>query len=88
MKTEIAIWGFAELRSENRFVFQDPEYLKSEPRKVLQKRNESTGITNQPPRPGNEFCKHQIISRPGHPSLKRRGNFNDQTSSQYLNTFA
>ena len=30
---------------------------------------------NQPPRPGNEFCKDQIINCPGHPSFKRRGNF-------------
>ncbi len=30
---------------------------------------------NQPPRPGTESCKHQIINRPGHPSFKRRGNF-------------
>jgi hypothetical protein len=29
---------------------------------------------NQPPRPGNEVCKNQIINCPGHPSLKRRGN--------------
>ena len=32
----------------------------------------STGKTHQPPRPGNELCKHQIIKHPGHPSLKRR----------------
>ena len=63
------------LRFENRFVFRDPEYLKSEIRNVLNKRNESTKMTNQPPRPGNEHCKHQIIRHPGHPSLKRRGNF-------------
>ena len=31
--------------------------------------------TNQPPRPGSELCKHHIIRHPGHPSLKRRGNF-------------
>jgi len=30
---------------------------------------------NQPPRPGNESCKIQIINRPGHPSFKRRGDF-------------
>jgi hypothetical protein len=30
---------------------------------------------NQPPRPGNKICKHQIINCPGHPSFKRRGNF-------------
>jgi hypothetical protein len=30
---------------------------------------------NQPPRPGNEPCKNQIINCPGHPSFKRRGNF-------------
>jgi len=30
---------------------------------------------NQPPRPGNEPCKDQIINTPGHPSFKRRGNF-------------
>jgi very-short-patch-repair endonuclease len=35
--------GFTILRFENRFVFQDPEYLKSEIRKVLDKRNDSTG---------------------------------------------
>ncbi len=35
--------GFTVLRFENRFVFRDPEYLKSEIRKVLKKRNESTG---------------------------------------------
>jgi hypothetical protein len=29
---------------------------------------------NQPPRPGNEPCKNQIVNRPGHPSFKR-GNF-------------
>jgi very-short-patch-repair endonuclease len=43
MKTGIAIWRFAVLRFENRFVFQEPEYIKSEIRKVLNKRNESTG---------------------------------------------
>jgi hypothetical protein len=26
---------------------------------------------NQPPRPGNELCKDQIINCPGHPSFKR-----------------
>jgi hypothetical protein len=31
--------------------------------------------TNQPPRPGNGFCKNQIINCPGHPSFKRRGNY-------------
>ena len=31
--------GFTVLRFENRFVFQDPEYLKDEIRKVLSKRN-------------------------------------------------
>ena len=51
MKTGIAIWRFAVLKSENRFVFLDPEYLKSEIKKVLQERNESTRKTNQPPRP-------------------------------------
>ena len=35
--------GFIVLRFENRFVFQEPEYIKSEIRKVLNKRNESTG---------------------------------------------
>ncbi|HBH83246.1 MAG TPA: hypothetical protein DDY34_05495 [Bacteroidales bacterium] len=35
--------GFAVLRFETRFVFRYPEYLKSEIRKVLNKRNESTG---------------------------------------------
>jgi len=34
---------------------------------------EKKGI-NQPPRPGNEPCKSQIINGPGHPSFKRRGN--------------
>jgi very-short-patch-repair endonuclease len=34
--------GFIVLRFENRFVFQEPEYIKSEIRKVLN-RNESTG---------------------------------------------
>jgi very-short-patch-repair endonuclease len=33
--------GFTVLRFENRFVFRDPEYLKSEIRKVFNKRNES-----------------------------------------------
>ena len=32
--------GFIVLRFENRFVFQEPEYIKSEIRKVLNKRNE------------------------------------------------
>jgi hypothetical protein len=32
---------------------------------------------NQPPRPGNELCKNQIINCPGHPSFKRRGNVSD-----------
>ena len=31
--------GFIVLRFENRFVFQEPEYIKSEIRKVLNKRN-------------------------------------------------
>ncbi|HAM08957.1 MAG TPA: cytosine methyltransferase [Bacteroidales bacterium] len=35
--------GFIVLRFENRFVFQEPEYIKSKIRKVLNKRNESTG---------------------------------------------
>jgi hypothetical protein len=30
---------------------------------------------NQPPRPGNKYCKYKIINRPGHPSFKRRGEF-------------
>ena len=33
--------GFTVLRFENRFVFQEPEYLKSEIRKVINKRKES-----------------------------------------------
>ena len=33
--------GFTVIRFENRFVFQDPEYLKNEIRKVLRKRNAS-----------------------------------------------
>ncbi|MBE0653682.1 MAG: DUF559 domain-containing protein [Bacteroidales bacterium] len=32
--------GFIVLRFENRFVFQEPEYIKSEIRKVLNKRTE------------------------------------------------
>ena len=35
--------GFIVLRFENRFVFQEPEYIKSEIRKALNIRNESTG---------------------------------------------
>jgi len=35
--------GFTVLRFENRIVFQDPEYLIGEIRKVLNKRNESYG---------------------------------------------
>jgi very-short-patch-repair endonuclease len=34
--------GFTVLRFENRFVFQEPEYLKGEIRKVLNKKIEST----------------------------------------------
>ncbi|OFX93448.1 MAG: hypothetical protein A2X06_08995 [Bacteroidetes bacterium GWC2_40_22] len=75
MDKYLASFGFTVLRFENRFVFRDPEYLKSEIRNVLNKRNESTKKTNHPPRPGNELCKHQIINHPGHPSFKRRGNF-------------
>ena len=33
--------GFTVLRFENRFVFQEPEYLKSEIRKVINTRKES-----------------------------------------------
>jgi len=33
--------GFTVIRFENRFVFQEPEYLKSEIRKVINKRKES-----------------------------------------------
>ncbi len=32
--------GFIVLRFENRFVFQDPDYIKSEVRKVFNQRNE------------------------------------------------
>jgi len=59
--------GFTVLRFENRFVFQDPEYIKSEIRKVLNHNNESTVNNNQPPRPDTDVS--------GHPSFKRRGNF-------------
>lgn len=34
--------GFIELRFENRFVFQHPEYLKNEIRKVINKNKEPT----------------------------------------------
>jgi very-short-patch-repair endonuclease len=34
--------GFTVLRFENRFVFQDPEYLKNEIKKVFNKKEEST----------------------------------------------
>jgi hypothetical protein len=44
---------------------------------------------NQPPRPGNESCKYQIINRPGHPSFKRRGNlYNLLISNMTLNLTA
>jgi very-short-patch-repair endonuclease len=32
--------GFTVLRFENRFVFQEPEYLKNEIRKVINKKEE------------------------------------------------
>jgi len=32
--------GFTVLRFENRFVFQEPEYLKNEIRKVINKKRE------------------------------------------------
>jgi very-short-patch-repair endonuclease len=43
--------GFNVLRFENRFVFQEPEYLKNEIRKVTDKMDEPIRETNQPPRP-------------------------------------
>ena len=43
--------GFTVLRFENRFVFQDPDYIKSEIRKVFNQNNEYTAYKNQPPRP-------------------------------------
>ena len=39
----LASLGFTVLRYENRFVFRDPEYLKTEIIKVLNKRNVSNG---------------------------------------------
>jgi very-short-patch-repair endonuclease len=42
-KSCLASLGFTVLRLDSRFVFQEPEYIKSEIRKVLNKRNESTG---------------------------------------------
>jgi very-short-patch-repair endonuclease len=36
----LASLGFTVLRFENRFVFQDPEYAKSEIRKVFNKKKE------------------------------------------------
>jgi hypothetical protein len=42
---------------------------------------------NQPPRPGIKHCKNKIISHPGHPSFKRRGNLNEQTELRYSNQF-
>ena len=43
--------GFTVLRFENRFVFQDPDYIKSEIRKCFNQNNEKTAYKNQPPRP-------------------------------------
>jgi len=42
---------------------------------------------NQPPRPGNESCKYQIINRPGHPSLKRRGEYHELSEFHYSNRY-
>ncbi len=66
--------GFTVLRFENRFVFQEPEYIKSEIRKVLNRNNESTPNKNQPPRPDTDVS--------GHPSFKR-GNFFRIPSTNY-----
>jgi len=43
--------GFSVLRFENRFVFQDPEYVKDEILKVMNRNREMIRYTNQPPRP-------------------------------------
>jgi very-short-patch-repair endonuclease len=43
--------GFIVLRFENRFVFQDPEYVKDEILKVINRNREKIRNTNQPPRP-------------------------------------
>jgi very-short-patch-repair endonuclease len=43
--------GFSILRFENRLVFQEPEYIQDEIRKVFNKNWEKITHTNQPPRP-------------------------------------
>jgi hypothetical protein len=60
----MASFGFTVLRFETRYVFLYLEYLKSEIRKVLNKRKDSIGKINQPPRPDTAVS--------GHLSLKRR----------------
>ena len=59
---------------EDKLVLGELEYLKNQTRKVLNKRNESTGNTNQPPRPQTNFSVQWLYLHCGHPSFKRRGN--------------
>jgi very-short-patch-repair endonuclease len=43
--------GFIVLRFEKRFIFQDPEYVKDEIMKSINRDWEKITYTNQPPRP-------------------------------------
>jgi very-short-patch-repair endonuclease len=43
--------GFIVLRFENRVVFQDPEYIKDEIMKIINRTREKIRYINQPPRP-------------------------------------
>ena len=43
--------GFIVLRFENRFVFQDPDYVKDEIMKVIKRTRDEIRYSNQPPRP-------------------------------------
>ena len=61
--------GFTVLRFENRFVFQEPEYVKSEISKVINKKKN---------RSGNPI-NHPVPALRGHPSFKRRGNYYRRT---------
>ncbi len=57
-------------------LFSDSKYLVKEILKLLNRIDKQKELMNQPPRPGTMICIIMIIRHPGHPSFKRRGNFN------------
>ena len=71
------------LRFENKFVFQEPEYLKDKIRKVINDKKETTWKTNQPPRPQINFAIIRLYVYYGRPSFKRRGEYHELAESQH-----